>query len=340
VAPPPAAPTEKIFDVWASSNTEWADLEARSDLPDQKFTKWGFILGADMRIGDHWIAGAFAQYDRIWADLDKQGSRADIDAGGGGIYAGYQNCGWYGHGLFDYTHNWYESNRNIEVPLDFIFKDTQLGETQGNMYGFDVDGGYDWCLFGSREAPPPPPAYSKDGGKNVKNVVPGAPPPAPSNFTVGLLAGLQYVHDEVDSFNETEGSNNTRFCPGDVCPEIPGASLHVGEQNLDSLRTRLGGRAVYHLWNCDGWAFAAEARAAWQHEFLDDSHTLSGSLIGEGLHSFNVQTTAPQRDSALVGGGLNVTWKNRYTIFGDYDADVGAHDFTAQTVKGGAKISF
>jgi len=341
VAPPPPPPSEKIFDVWAAANTVFADLEEHGCLSDQKFSSWGFILGADVRIGDHWIAGAFANYDRTWAnlDLDKEGSRADIDSGGGGLYAGYQNGGWYGHGLFEYTHSWDDVNRNIKVPVDFLFQDTEISSTQNNAYGANLDGGYDWCLGCHGEAPAPAPqSYSKDG-KDGKNV---ALPPAEacvSHWTIGLLAGLQYVHVDVDGFSEHTASNNTNFCP-ECGPEFPGPSLAVDEQNLDSLRSRLGGRLTYHVLNCEGWAFAVEGRAAWQHEFLDDSRTISGTLIDSGLPSFDIRTRNPERDSALVGGGLNITWRNRYTVFGDYDAQVGQSDFLAQSVKFGAKISF
>src|SRR5262249_13189096 len=338
VAPPPPPPSERKWDVWASANTVWSDIEGNGtcDLTDQKFSTWGFILGADARLTDHWIAGAFVNYDRVWAELDKDGSRADIDSGGGGLYAGYQNGGWYGHGLFNYTHSWDDETRNIHVPVDFVFKDTELSSTQNNAYGANLDGGYDWCLGCHGEAPAAPPqSYSKDG-KDGKNV---ALPPAPacvSHWTIGLLAGLQYVHTDVDAFNEHTGSNNSNFCPG-CGPEFPGPSLAVDEQNLDSLRSRLGGRLVYHLWNCEGWAFAVEGRAAWQHEFLDDSRTISASLIGADLPLFKISTRSPERDAALVGGGLNVTFQNRYTLFGDYDAQVGQSDFIAQSVKAGLK---
>src|SRR5438309_241168 len=146
VAPAPP-PTERRWDVWASANTVFADLEGNGtcDLSDQKFSTWGFIVGADARLGEHWIAGAFANYDRIWASLDKDGSRADIDAGGGGLYAGWHNGGWYGHGLFNYTHSWYDATRNIRVPLDFVFKDTQLSSTQSNTYGADIEIGRASC---------------------------------------------------------------------------------------------------------------------------------------------------------------------------------------------------
>jgi len=317
----------------------FADLEAHGCLSDQKFSSWGFILGADIRISEHWIAGAFANYDRTWAnlDLDKEGSRADIDSGGGGLYAGWHDGGWYGHGLFAYTHSWDDATRNISVPVDFVFRDTELSSTQNNAYGANLDGGYDWCLGGGGEAPAPAPqSYGKDS-KNVAPPAPGAP--AVSHWTIGLLAGLQYVHVEVDGFNEHSGSNNSNFCP-ECGPEFPGPSLAVDEQNLNSLRSRLGGRLTYHVLNCEGWAFAVEGRAAWQHEFLDDSRTISGTLIDSGLPSFGIRTPNPERDAALVGGGLNITFRNRYTVFGDYDAQVGQSDFLAQSVKFGAKISF
>src|SRR5260370_18342534 len=127
VAPPPPPPSEKVFDVWAAANTVFAELEGRNeDLTDQKFSTWGFILGADLRINENWIAGAFVNYDRIWASLDKDGSTANIDSGGGGLYAGYQNGGWYRPGLFDHPPRWDDPPRNITVPVDFVFRDTYL----------------------------------------------------------------------------------------------------------------------------------------------------------------------------------------------------------------------
>src|SRR5262249_49796789 len=84
-APPPPPPSERILDVWASAKTVFADPEEPRCLSDQKFSSWGFTRGADARIGEHWVPGAFANYDRTWAnlDLDKQGSSAGNDSGGG-----------------------------------------------------------------------------------------------------------------------------------------------------------------------------------------------------------------------------------------------------------------
>jgi outer membrane autotransporter protein len=111
----------------------------------------------------------------------------------------------------------------------------------------------------------------------------------------------------------------------------------------DSLRTKLGFRlADDFTW--DGIKFTPQIHAAWYHECLDDSRGVSTSLAGApALGSFVVGTSKPERDYALVGGGLSATpseLHNSITFFVDYDAQVGQADFTAQTFNGGLRVSF
>ena len=99
-------------------------------------------------------------------------------------------------------------------------------------------------------------------------------------------------------------------------------------------------RLNYHKVVKRGVALAVEARAAWQHEFLDDSRNITAQFIGFGLSPFSVRTTNPDRDSALLGVGVNATLWNRFTIFADYDAQAGQSNYVEQNAKGGLRVSF
>jgi outer membrane autotransporter protein len=145
------------------------------------------------------------------------------------------------------------------------------------------------------------------------------------NLTFGPLAGLQYVNLNVNGFNETGAG---------------AANLAVSSQEVNSLRSRLGFRMDYHRKVSKEVSFAAEGRVAWQHEFLDDSRAITSSFIGGGLTPFSVKTANPERDAALVGVGIDFTFRDRMTIYADIDAQVGQANYYEYSVRGGLKFSF
>ena len=286
------APEQNRWGFFASGNAIFTSgIDARDDMESSNFTTAGMMMGLDGKVNEHWLVGTFFDYENTDADLDGHGSNANVNSYGGGVYAGYHDGGYYGNGLLSYTRNNYDnSQRNIAIPGFDHLADASTG---GNQYEADMDGGYDFHL-------------------NDK-------------VTWGPILGLQYVHMDVNNFNESGGSV---------------ADLAVGSQNMDSLRSRLGFRIDYHKAVGKRMAFAAEARAEWQHEFLDDSRSIGASFIGDGLAPFSVETSNPQRDAALVGIGANLTVRDKYTFFVDYDVQAGQESYLEQSVKGGIKISW
>ena len=146
-----------------------------------------------------------------------------------------------------------------------------------------------------------------------------------SRLTLGPDLGLQYVHLDVDSFTESGAGP---------------ANLAVNSQSLDSLQSRVGARADYHLLTLATSSFSAEVHAAWQHEYLNDSRGIGAGFAGSGLAPFSVQTAAPLRDAAVVGAGLNFTFHNRLTLFTDYELQFWRASYFEQSINGGARISF
>ena len=287
----PEKSSAKRWGFFAQGDGVFASIDPHGgDLQGTSFTTGGLLLGVDGRVNDNLVLGLLFNYDYTTASLDAMGSAANVQTLGGGVYAGYHGGSWYGNGLAAYGSNTYDSTRNITFPG---FNSQAGGNTNGDQEDVDIDGGYDFHIT--------------------------------DKLTVGPLAGLQYVHLNVDGFNETG-------------PAV--ASLAVGSQDVNSLRSRIGLHADYHTQISKEVAFATEIRASWQHEFLDDSRAISGAFIGSGLAPFSVQTTTPQRDAALVGVGVNFTVRDRATLYFDYDVQAGQQSYLEQSVKGGLKLSF
>jgi uncharacterized protein YhjY with autotransporter beta-barrel domain len=141
-------------------------------------------------------------------------------------------------------------------------------------------------------------------------------------LTFGPLAGIQYTHLTVDGYSES----------GSV------ADLSVNDQDADSLRSRLGGRISSTYSHC-GMNFTPHLDASWQHEFLDQSRGIA-SAFNNGFGSFNVRTTNPSRDSALVDLGLDAEINHTVTAFGDYQVQAGQENYFGQSVQAGVKIGF
>jgi uncharacterized protein YhjY with autotransporter beta-barrel domain len=139
----------------------------------------------------------------------------------------------------------------------------------------------------------------------------------------GPTLGLTYTHLDIDSFTETGAGP---------------ADLAVNSQSLDSLRSRLGAHVIYQA-RSGSLLFQPNLSIMWQHEYLDNPG-ITSQLSIPGTTPFTIQTATTGKDSALIGTGVTVTLDNSMAIYLNYLADVGEHDFLAQSIVGGFKASF
>ena len=144
-----------------------------------------------------------------------------------------------------------------------------------------------------------------------------------SNFKWGPAAGLGYTYLNVGSYTET-GS------PFD---------LSVSAQTVNSLRSLLGGQFgdTWH-WGHSPLPWSWNVNAFWQHEFLNNSQGITASFTGLG-GSFVVNTAAPSRDSALLGGGVNGYLTANTSLFVSYEAQLGARRQLGQSIMLGLAIA-
>ncbi|MEI9999352.1 MAG: autotransporter domain-containing protein [Verrucomicrobiota bacterium] len=142
-------------------------------------------------------------------------------------------------------------------------------------------------------------------------------------LTYGPLAGLQYTHLTVNSYGES-GSD---------------ANLAVGEDQSDSLRSRLGANLAYGFRGA-GVAFSPHLQASWQHEFMDQGRGLTSQFTDFSGGSFVVRTQDPSRDSALVDAGLDAQVDQAIGVFADYLVEAGQSNYFGQSVQAGVKVNF
>jgi fibronectin-binding autotransporter adhesin len=142
-------------------------------------------------------------------------------------------------------------------------------------------------------------------------------------LTFGPLAGLQYTHLTVNGYSENGSA----------------ADLNVDQQQDDSLRSRLGGRVSY-VFHDGGLSFIPHMDVSWQHEFMDQSRGITSQFNGFGGGSFDVSTSNPSRDSALVDAGVDTELNRTVTLFADYEVQAGQANYFGQSVQAGLKIGF
>jgi fibronectin-binding autotransporter adhesin len=285
------AVTDNPFSTFIMGNVVLGQTFSQADLAHTDTTTGGVQIGADYRVTPHLRAGVLFGYNHTDGTLDDQNSKATIDSYAPGAYVSFADKGWYVNGIGSYGFNSYTTDRSINIGGASAIAH---GAPDGDQITDNIDGGYDF---------------------HVKN------------WTYGPLAGLQYTHLDVNSYQE-DGADGL------------GADLAVNKQQADSLRSRLGGHISY-AFQTGKVTLTPHLDASWQHEFMDQSQGINAQLVGfSGGGNFTVTTPKPSRDSALIDAGLNAELNGQVSVFGDYLIQAGQDNYFGQSIQAGVKIGF
>ena len=143
------------------------------------------------------------------------------------------------------------------------------------------------------------------------------------NLAVTPYAALDYVTARSDSFNEKGGFG----------------ALGVNAADSNSVATTLGMRITSQMSVGAHGFVEPELRIGWNHEFLDTSQAISGSLLGAAGSAFTTMGIDFGRDSALIGAGLSADVSPNAKVFLDYDGKFNAK-LQEQAVSGGMRMRF
>ncbi|MGX1743319.1 autotransporter domain-containing protein [Bosea sp. NPDC055353] len=141
--------------------------------------------------------------------------------------------------------------------------------------------------------------------------------------TVEPLAGLRYTYLRQDGFTESGAD---------------GIGLTLGGQTAQSLLGSVGLKLA-KTFDLGGSQVALEARALWQHEFLDTGMVLDAAFAGAPAATFAVRGAEMGRDSAVLGLGVSARAADKLTLFAGYDVRLNA-DATSHAVTAGLRASW
>lgn len=145
------------------------------------------------------------------------------------------------------------------------------------------------------------------------------------NFTFGPIAGAQYTYAGIGGFTESGAES---------------LNLKLGQQNINSLRSTLGGRVAYSWEVSDQILVIPEVRMLWQHEFLNNPRSINSALDGGAGPSFGYETSAPARDSVFAGAGISAQFGKNWNAFVYYNIDFGRQDYLGNLISGGLGLKW
>jgi uncharacterized protein with beta-barrel porin domain len=140
--------------------------------------------------------------------------------------------------------------------------------------------------------------------------------------TLSPYFGLAYDRQHVNAFSEGGAG---------------ALDLDVGAMATNSLRSTLGTK-FSRKFTADWFSITPSANVGWEHEFADQSRSISADFSGAG-GAFSVDTADVSRDSLLAGVALTMDFDKNVSLRMGYSGDFRT-DFTAKTADFSLRVRF
>jgi outer membrane autotransporter protein len=143
------------------------------------------------------------------------------------------------------------------------------------------------------------------------------------SLTVGPTAALQYTYATMNGFSEN----------GSLAP------MQIESGSANSLRSDVGFRLFYQ-WQIGKVLIGPSLKAVWEHEYLYSALPITAGFVGVPGSSATFFGPAEGHDSAIVSTGVSVQWTPTWTIYANYDGQLGRKNYDSNAVTGGFRIGF
>jgi autotransporter-associated beta strand protein len=141
-------------------------------------------------------------------------------------------------------------------------------------------------------------------------------------WTLTPSAALDYLWLRVDGFEES----------GSLAP------LVVSRESAESLRSELALTVAYRI-QAGNTLWSPYVRAGWQHEFLDTQAAVEARLASGAGGMFSVEGTRLERDSALLGAGIQGRLSPALDVGLAYSGELNA-DYQTHGVNANVRLRF
>lgn len=142
-------------------------------------------------------------------------------------------------------------------------------------------------------------------------------------LTLTPSAGLDYLWLRTEGFTET----------GSLAP------LAVNDQTGESLRSELALTASWRFEQGKTTVWSPFVRAGWQHEFLDTYGAVDARLASGAGTLFSVKGTEYDRDSAILGAGVQARLSATLDVSLSYSGELNT-DYQSHSVNGQVRLKF
>ena len=126
--------------VWTQAFGNMAKVTNVSQIPSYRYQSGGTLIGVDYQWNDHFVTGLYGGYQGTYAK-DSNNNSTFINSAVGGVYASYQNKGFYVDGIVGGAYNNYNSRRSIEFST---IDRTANSQADGGQFSSYLGLGYDW----------------------------------------------------------------------------------------------------------------------------------------------------------------------------------------------------
>ncbi len=150
-------------------------------------------------------------------------------------------------------------------------------------------------------------------------------------LSYGPYGRLSYTQAEIDAYTESAS---------DPTVKGSGSVLSILDQEVDSLTAVVGGQLSYAISKPSG-VYLPQARFEWEHQFSDDSRTLSAQFVHDPNRSvFGISTDDPDRDYFNLGLGMTMVIAGGKSGFVFYETRLDQENLTQHWIKAGLRIEF
>lgn len=308
---PAEAASLSKFGLFVNGTYGFGDKDATLRESGFDFHTFWVTAGGDYRLNRNVILGVALGYMATDVDLDLDGGASDVNGYSVSVYGTYWVTDrFYIDSIVSVGWQDYDIERSIRYSIPGLNPD---GSPTGSTTVVDqtARGDSDAVWY----------AFSVGAGYDF-NV---------GSFTFGPFARLNYLKADIDGYREETDNTAAGY----------GLLLDVGSQDVVSLATVLGGEVSYAVSTPWG-VLLPQLRLEWEHEFENDSRTISASFIEDPTPNsewqMQLQTDDPDRDFFRLGLGLSGTFRGGVSGFVQYETVFGFADVTAHNVALGVRV--
>ncbi len=278
------------------------DRENGFDLDDYQV-----LVGMDYMFNSQFVAGVAYGYRDLEADYfvsqREPGALMDATTDTFTVYSLYQSDVFYISAVLDYGTSDFDSSRRIDI----------ISETENA-------GAPDRTLTSSTESSQY--ALALEAGYHFVN----------ANRTISPYVQVRYLDMEIDAFAEQDSSS-----AGDTGG---GLALAYQEQNIESLKTAVGGQISWSF-NQDFGVMSPYLMAEWLYEHKDDSRAIKAQYVHDPRNIvIDFFTDEPDSDYFNAGVGVSFVFPNGIQAFVDASTTLGLEDFDYSVLTAGVRLSF